>query len=223
VVLYGSALTSEYMPKKSDLNFLIVLSEAGIEQLHLAQDLVGKWRKKRVSTPLFLTRAYIESSLDTFPIEFINIKRNHVLIYGEELLAGLSFKKDFVRMQCERELKGKLLLLRERYVESSGKTKVLRDLIAASVPTFIFVFNGLLYLLDRRVPATKQETVRSLAEELDIDERLLASLLRVKEGSLKLSPQETRDMCTRYIREIRKLALLMDEAELGRSPEPKPG
>ncbi|MFP3870112.1 MAG: hypothetical protein ACLFVT_04415 [Syntrophobacteria bacterium] len=221
IVLYGSALTVEYVPKKSDLNFLIVLSEAGIEKLHLAHQPVSKWRKKKVTTPLFVTKAYIESSLDTFPIEFINIKKNYVLIYGEDPLAEISFKKDFVRMQCERELKGKLLLLRERYVETSGKAKVLRDLIAASVPTFIFVFNGLLYFLDKELPPTKYETVKKLCGELDLDEALFASLLRIKEGSLKPSAKEIHDIFRRYIREIRKLALLMDEDHPGRPSEPK--
>jgi len=30
VILYGSAVTNEYIPKKSDLNFLIVLSEGNL-------------------------------------------------------------------------------------------------------------------------------------------------------------------------------------------------
>ena len=113
VILYGSSLTSEYDPKRSDLNFLVVLSEEGIERLDRTHDLMAKWHKKKVATPLFLTKRYIESSLDTFPIEFPNIKRSHTLIMGEDVLQEVSFKKDFIRMQCERELKGKLLLLRE--------------------------------------------------------------------------------------------------------------
>ncbi len=218
VVLYGSAVTSEYVPKKSNLNFLIVLSEGGIEQLNLAHGLVAKWRRKKVSTPLFLTKSYIKSSLDTFPIEFLNIKRNYLLKFGEDILEELSPKKDFVRLQCERELKGKLLLLRERYVETGGKPKVLRNLISASVPTFIFVFNGLIYLLDKEVPATKQETVKLLAKELDLNEGLFLSLLQIREGTLKPSAKDMDDIFQNYAKEIRRLALLMDEKEFGVPP-----
>jgi predicted nucleotidyltransferase len=219
VMLYGSAVTAEYDPKKSDLNFLIVLSEEGIEQLHLAHTLAAKWRKKRVGTPLFLTKAYIESSLDTFPIEFLNMKRNCKLISGEDLLEKLTFKKDFIRMQCERELKGKLLLLRERYVETGGKAKDLRELISASVHTFIFVFRALLYLLDKEVPATKRETVIMLARELDLDEELFLSLLQIGAGTLKRSQAETDDIFKRYMKQIRSLALLMDSRDFRRSAE----
>jgi predicted nucleotidyltransferase len=219
VILYGSAVTTEYDAKRSDLNFLVLLSEKGIERLYLAHDLVAKWRKHRVSTPLFLTKAYIESSLDTFPIEFLNIKRNHKLILGEDVLEGMSFKKDFIRMQCERELKGKLLLLRERYVETKGRPKVLKELIAASVPTFIFVFKGLLYLLNKEIPETKQETVTILAQELDLSEALFSSLLQIEAGSLKPSSREIEDIFQRYLQQIRALALLMDEKDFESSPD----
>ncbi len=210
VILYGSALTEEYSPKKSDLNFLIVLSEEGIEQLHLVYELLAKWRKKKVSTPLFLTKAYIEFCLDTFPIEFITMKRNHSLVYGKDILEGLSFDKNFVRLQCERELRGKLLLLRERYVETSGKTKALRNLIAKTLPDFIFIFKGLLYFLDKDVPATKQETVRILAKELDLDQELFLSLLRLKEGTFKPSAKEINVLFQEYLKEIRTLTMRID-------------
>lgn len=210
VILYGSALTEEYSPKKSDLNFLIVLSEEGIEQLHLVFGLVAKWRKRRVGTPLFLTKAYIESCLDTFPIEFINIKRNHSLVYGEDILEQLSFDKHLVRLQCERELRGKLLLLKERYVETRGKTIALRRLIARTLPDFIFIFKGVLYLLDKDVPATKQETVRILAKELDLDQELFLSLLRLKEGIFKPSAKEINALFQKYLKEIRTLTMRID-------------
>ncbi len=217
VILYGSSLTSEYDPKKSDLNFLIVLSEEGIERLHRAHELVASWRKKKVSTPLFLTKTYIESSLDTFPIEFLNIKRNHKLILGEDVLEGVYFKRNFIRMQCERELKGKLLLVRQRYVETRGKPKVLKELISASVPTFIFVFKGLLYLLGKEVPETKKETVSMLGKELNLDEELFLSLLQIEAGILKPSGQEIEDLFKSYLKEIRRLALLMDSEVFGES------
>ncbi|MBL7177184.1 MAG: hypothetical protein ISS66_15275 [Desulfobacteraceae bacterium] len=213
VILYGSALTEEYSPKQSDLNFLIVVSEEGIEQLHLVYELVAKWRKKRVSTPLFLTKAYIKSCLDTFPIEFITIKQNHSLVYGKDILEELSFDKNFVRLQCERELRGKLLLLRERYVETSGKTKALRNLIAKTLPDFIFIFKGLLYFLDKDVPATKQETVIIIAKELDLDQELFLSLLRLKEGIFKPSPEEINTLFQKYLKEIRTLTMRIDTWE----------
>ena len=68
IVLYGSGAKGEYVRKKSDINFLVVLTEDGIKKLSGAFALVKKWNKRNVAVPLFLTREYIESSLDSFPI-----------------------------------------------------------------------------------------------------------------------------------------------------------
>ena len=55
IILYGSGARGEYIPKKSDINFLIVLTDDGMERLGDATGLVGKWEKRSVPVPLFLT------------------------------------------------------------------------------------------------------------------------------------------------------------------------
>ncbi|MBW1920906.1 MAG: hypothetical protein JRI81_11880, partial [Deltaproteobacteria bacterium] len=71
IILYGSAAGSEYVAGKSDINFMIVLSEQGIDHLDRAFKTVERWKKRKVATPLFLTRFYVETSTDTFPIEYL--------------------------------------------------------------------------------------------------------------------------------------------------------
>jgi predicted nucleotidyltransferase len=76
IILYGSAARGEYIYKRSDINFLIVLTEQGIMQLRRALLLIPRWQKRKVSTPLILTEGYIRSALDSFPIEFLNMKQH---------------------------------------------------------------------------------------------------------------------------------------------------
>lgn len=214
VILYGSALTSEYIPKKSDLNFLVGLSEKGMEQLEIVHGYTKKWQKEKIGVPLFLTKTYIESSLDSFPVEFINIRSRYKVFFGEDLLTGLSFKKDFIRLQCERELKGKLLLLREGYVRTEGKAGALTDLITGSIGTFVFLFNGLLFLLDRQVPETKRETIRQIAPVFQIDETLFLSLLEMKNKPPKLSKSELTTLFHRYLAQVEHLCIAVDRTEV---------
>jgi len=94
----------------------------------------------------FSHKNYIESSLDTFPIEFLNFKTSYRLITGEDVLKDLTFEKKFVRLQCERELKGKLLQLRENFLETEGKKKNIEALIRLSLPTFFSIFQAVLFL-----------------------------------------------------------------------------
>src|ERR1035437_2730682 len=125
LIVYGSAAAGSYVKGKSDINLLVVLSPAGIKKLDAAFDTVKCWKKRKVAVPLVMTKAFIESSLDCYPIEFLNMKNNHILIHGENVLEKLNFKPEDLRLQIEKELKGKLILLRQGYLETEGNTRQL--------------------------------------------------------------------------------------------------
>jgi predicted nucleotidyltransferase len=214
IILYGSAASGNYIPKKSDINFLIVLSEEGINQLKKSFKTVAKWHKKKVSTPLFLSKSYITSSLDTFPIEFLNIQKSYQVVCGEDILKELTFHKSHLRLQCERELKGKLLQLRRVYLESGGKTKDLRLIIENSLTAFTSIFMALLYLKDIDPPAEKRKLISLIAQEMGVDEQVFTHLLKVKEGSEKPSAETLNALCEDYIKEVRRLSYAVDQISL---------
>jgi predicted nucleotidyltransferase len=214
IALYGSGATGDYVPKKSDLNFLIALTEEGINTLEKAFKVVSKWRKRNISIPLFLTKSYITSSLDSFPIEFLNMKMNHILVFGEDVLANLSFEKGDLRVQCERELKAKLLQLRQGYLDASKRVRNLSLLIASSIPAFIAIFRTLLYLKDIEVPAKRAETVSRVCEEFDLDHGLFSALLSVKDKGGKSSKGEMDWLIHRYISEVRRLSSIVDKMDM---------
>ena len=85
IILYGSATGPDYHPGKSDINFMIILKEAGIEGLDRASDTVKKWRKRKVATPLFLTENYMETSRDVFPIELLTMAASHRCLWKRDV------------------------------------------------------------------------------------------------------------------------------------------
>jgi hypothetical protein len=210
IILYGSATGSDYRPGKSDINFMVVLSENGIEQLEQAIKAVTKWQKRNVATPLFLTELYVETSLDVFPIEYLNFHRNYVLVYGKDILKDLSFNAEFLRLQCEREIKGKLLLLREAFLETAGKGRALKDVISQSIQAFLAIFDALLYLKEKEIPKAKREVIRATCETLDLDAALFEKLLDIREQKIKPDDAEIKNIFQDYLREVRKLSKIVD-------------
>jgi predicted nucleotidyltransferase len=164
VIMYGSAASHEYRPGDSDINTLIVLNDFGIAELGKSLPVAKKWLSKKVTVPFYMTGAYIASSLDTYPIEFIDMRSNYKVLYGEDVLAQLDIKKEHVRLQCERELKGIALHLRREYVRTNGSKKVLAGLLTASVKTLLPVFKALLVLNDRPIPKLKSDIVMAVEE-----------------------------------------------------------
>jgi len=211
IILYGSATGKDFRPGKSDFNFMIVLSEEGIERLDTAFKSVAKWKKKRVAIPLFLTRVYVETSMDVFPIEYLNFQRNHILVYGEDILKDLSFDPKFVRLQCEREIKGKLLLLREAFLETEGKGAALRDVIGQSIQAVLAIFDALLFLKEQELPEEKREIIKAACEAFNMDGDLFQKILDIKEQKIKLDNTRIKDIFQDYLKEVRKLSKIVDE------------
>ncbi len=213
VILYGSCARGEYVPKKSDINFMLLLSENGIARLGKALKLTEKWGRRAVATPLFLTRAYIETSLDTFPIEMLNFQASYRILRGENPLKNLVFDRHMLRLQCERELKGKLLQLREQFLGTAGNTRHIKDLITRSLPTFLAIFQAIIHLHGKPAQPGREELLDTMQEILHLNRGLFSELYAVRDEKVRLNANEAITLMERYIEEVRRLALTVDSLE----------
>lgn len=210
IILYGSAAGTGYRPGKSDINFMIILSEAGIVHLDRAFKTVARWRKRKVAVPLFLTRAYVETSLDVFPIEYLGFQRRHIVLYGEDILKDPVFDPELVRLQCEREIKGKLLLLRHAFLQTEGKGRHMKEAISRSLQAFVAVFEALLFLKQEEIPADHRDMLGLACRTFGLDAGLFERLLDVKHERIKPADHKLNQFFKDYIEEVRKLSKIVD-------------
>lgn len=213
IILYGSGARGEYIPKKSDINFLVVLTDNGMDRLGDAMSLVAKWQKRKIPVPLFLTKTYIESSLDAFPLEFFNIRSAYQVIHGEDILTDLPIKKEDLRLQCERELKAKLLLLRESYLQAHDEVRQLKELVKQSLPAFIAIFKALLYLKGEEIPKSHEAVIADIAESFGLDRKLFQTLWYIKRAEEKPGKDELKRIVWNYISEIKGLSRQVDQMD----------
>lgn len=211
IILYGSAAKGDYVHRKSDINFLIILTQTGIKSIDRTFDLLKKWRKRAVTTPLFLTPEYIKSSLDSFPMEFWDMQKYHQIVYGEDLLRGLEIRRSDLRLQCEREIKGKLLHLRQNFLNSEKKAEQLRSLLVYSVPSFSTIFNALLFLKNETAQHSRRDIFSNTAKIFGLDRKVFEKILRLRYEKLKLKRDELLTLTRAFIEEIRKLSQLVDQ------------
>jgi predicted nucleotidyltransferase len=210
VILYGSAIGPDYVPEVSDLNVLVILKEVGPEQLKKALKYVKRWRKSRIS-PLFLDPRYIESSLDAFPIEFLEMKEGHRLLWGEDPLEELEVSQENLRLQCEQELKGKWLKLRQVYLETEGNPKRIKKLMIASLRPFGVVLSALLRLKGFAVPPREfLEVVTQVEETFNLELGAFREVYQLKQGFRSLDRAELNGLFARYLAEVRRLAQAAD-------------
>jgi len=210
ILLYGSAAASEYVAGKSDINFLVMLTPAGMAKLRQAVAITEKWRPHGVQIPRVLTRDYIRASSDSFPIEFLDMKLRHRLVFGVDPLADLEISPQNLRLQLEREFKGNLLHLREGLLGAGYDRDVLRELLLRTIPAFAALFEAFLFLKNESIPPTRQEIFQKVAAIANLDSGFIADLFHLQEKSERLYREELWKLMEDYIAQIEKLTTYID-------------
>jgi hypothetical protein len=120
-------------------------------------------------------------------------------------------KRQFIRLQCEREIKGKLLLLRHAFLETGGEGRAMKSIISQSLGAFAAISEALLYLKETEAPRERRSKIRAMAEAFQLDPTVFENLLDVREEKKKPGGDEMKRLFRTYLGEIRKLAKLVDE------------
>lgn len=182
VVLYGSAATSQYRPKQSDLNVLAILARLDAAALDRLSPVSGWWQKKGNPGPMLFTEEELRRSSDIFAIELVDLKTGNRLLWGEEVIAGIDVPMQFHRVQVERELAHALIRLRQHYLVAGGSGRSVRQLLLSSVSTFTALFRHVLLALGEPLARDKRQAVARLAACVGFDPQPLDALLDVREG-----------------------------------------
>lgn len=207
VIMYGSAVTHEYKPGISDINIAIVLKDNSIAQIAKSMTLQKKWAKNKVSTPFFMTEEYILNSCDTYPIEYLDMRSNYRILYGEDVLEHIEIKREHIRLQCERELRGAAIHLRRFFVQCAGNNKMLSDLLNASIRRLIPVFKALLALKGDSIPKSKSDIIAAVEHSYDLGASSLSDIFNSDNKNLK---QRYDQLFDKYANDIDKLIRAVD-------------
>lgn len=211
IYIYGSATTDDFNEKYSDINVAIILDDISIQNLIKARSCIKMLRKKNVTAPLFLTKEYIMDSLDSFPIEFLAIKSSHLTLKGDDFFADISIEPEHIRLEAERELKGKLLLLRASFLENIDKKNVLNALVVNSFSALIPVLKGILFFKGSEIPINALDVIKRASELCEVDLSSFVAAYKIKNRYLKLKSEEFVTFFESYISAVDSLSELVDK------------
>ena len=182
LLLVGSAARGDYIPGKSDVNTLVILTADGMEWLEKAYPILQNWRRKGLAVPHFMMPDAITRALDSYPLEFLDFKLFHQVILGPDVFSDVVIPAQPLRLQIERELRGKLFLLRQVFASEAGHSKQLEAVLKRSVAVFTAVFQGILELGKRPIPADRPSLFREAAAFAGFSETVFLQILEVREG-----------------------------------------
>lgn len=214
ITVVGSALTDAFRPGVSDINTVVLLKRHGIAALNAIASMAKPMRKQNVSPPLLMTKVYIDRSRDVFGVEFLDFQLTHRTVLGEDPFASLTFNKSDVRLQCERELKATLIRLRQGYIASAGKHKLIRDVLVAAGKGLAPLLRAMLWLKDIDRPTTMDATFRKGAEEFSVKLDAVIAAERWRYEKPRATDLEIEDAFESIYVAIDSLAEIVDGLEV---------
>ncbi len=183
MVLYGGASRGRYKPGVSDINVLLVLKDATGETLtRLAPVLTSAWREIRLE-PFILAASELSRAAAVFPTKMLDIKNNHKLLCGKDLLSELAIKPEDLRFRIEQELSNLTLRLRRRFLSISADDQAMqRTLLEAAIPLRIALL-ALLQDAGSDVQAEERtiEVYSQAATKFGLDASALERLAKLRE------------------------------------------
>jgi len=214
--LTGSVLTQGFDPALSHVNIMVVSRHLDPEILdRLAAAIPHEKKKKKKGMlqfePLFVTQKQIEQSLDVFPIEWLDIQERHLRLEGDNVFDAIDVPRHHLRRQCEHQLRGKNIQLRQVYVMSKHDSSAPEAELAGVASTFATLFRTLIRLQGETPPTHNGQVIERVADMYGLDARGLlgAHLVRYSgEGAYK--NDELAEMYRLFLVEVDKLVHAID-------------
>jgi predicted nucleotidyltransferase len=216
VVLYGSAASGDFVQTESDYNVLIALHHITPEDLRQAQAPAREWQRLGHPLPVYFTFSELRDAADVFPIEFHQMERSRVVLYGRDPFETLRISDENLRHQTEYELRSKLIQLRRLYIPASASAERLRDLMSDSLSSFATLFAPVLLLHHVEPPVLKRDVVAATARLLGLDGRAFERVFEMRErgGDGVTGDRAANEMFAAYMAEIERVIDAVDRLEV---------
>ena len=205
VILYGSVAAGDYVADHSDVNLLCVLGDTSFAAIVALAPVVEWWCKQKHRAPLLMSAEEMRRSADVFSIEFLDMRRQHRVLWGEDVLKTLEISMQLHRAQVEYELREKTILLRQRLLVTAGNEAAKWELLLRSLPAFGTLFRHTLIALGDAGAGSKREVAAALAAKLGIDTAVFGELLDIRERRRDRKSANVDKIFARYLRLVEQV------------------
>jgi predicted nucleotidyltransferase len=169
VVLHGSVARGEAVKGVSDVNLLVLLDDVDAGALRTAGPLARRWAHAGNTAPLLLSWNEWLRSADAFAIEVADMQDARNVLHGDDPVARLDVDRHELRLQAERELRGKLVQLRSGLLLTAERPAEVGRLLLAALPSFTTYARALLRLHGEAVPTTTPAVLDRAGALVDAD------------------------------------------------------
>lgn len=214
VLLYGSAVRGEFLPGRSNVNLLLLLTSYDVALLRQYTAIHQRWSKEQIVVPLFLTRSDLQSAAAIFPLEYLDILECHRVLWGQDPFVGFKVDTRFLKGEVLQSLRGNLLRVRQRFVEGGGSEEAVTILLPLSITSLLPVLRGVQRLAGRSVTSHGEPLLKDMEIYAGTDLSGLRDAWLLKRGQISPGQKEVPRLMDRYLDSLARLVATV-EARLG--------
>lgn len=204
LTLYGSAARGGFQAAVSDINLLIVLARVDAEMLWAMESIFNGVQPQLRLAPYLVTQAEWPQVVRAFPTRVMEMKRGHVVLHGQDVLAGVQIDCHDLELRCRQELLNLLLRFRHLMLRNDEPAALEQDL-RSYLPPLVKTLRSLLYVRTARYVDSREEVLRAAAAQFDLPLEPLLQFSAWRAGQVAFIGQEYKEAATVFLNILLRL------------------
>ena len=209
-LLFGSVARGEAIEGVSDVNVLLLVDQIDAATLKKASATTRTWIRTSREAPLLFEADQWVRAADVFAIELADMRDAHETLHGSDPLAACHLDEGAMRMQAERELRGKLLQLQTGLLVAGDTPQDVGVLLTQSIPSFTTYMRTVLRLSGHEVPKRTPEVIQQACAKVSGDTAAYLRVWEARVAKTKLKVAVDDPLVDAYYDTAEKLADFVD-------------
>jgi hypothetical protein len=172
-------------------------------------DALGGKRQQQIQATV-LTLADLNTSMDVFPIKFLDMQQDYEVLAGEDVVKSLEIGRANLRLRCEQEIKNLMLKLRRMYMNSRSNPKALEGMLLRGYYSFLQSGDALAELITGKEYRKEEEVVEAIGA-IGLDAELLKRIAALRSGGSLGDDAAVKKTVGEFMTMIEKAAKMADE------------
>ena len=209
VVLYGGVAKNELVKDTDRVTLMIVLKEVNTATLEKVGDALGGKRQQQIQATV-LTLADLNTSMDVFPIKFLDMQQDYEVLAGEDVVKSLEIGRTNLRLRCEQEIKNLMLKQRRIYMSSRSNPRALEGMLLRGYYSFLQSGDALAELITGKEYRKEEEVVEAIGA-IGLDSELLKRIAALRSGGSLGDDAAVKKTVGEFMAMTEKAAKMADE------------
>ena len=210
LVLYGGLVKNDLVKDRDLVNLMVVVKEINTRVLGQVAEVMAKSPRRGQCRLLTLSVQDLKSSMDVFPIKFLDMQQDYEVLAGDDVVKDLKISRVNLRLRCEQEIKNLMLRLRQEYIARSENEATANRTMLRSYYDFLIAADVLAELKTGKV-CRKDDDIIKANEGLGLDMSPFRRIQQIRQGKPIKDAEERRNTYEQLMATVRQAAVMADE------------